>query len=198
MRRALDPAAAARARDYLVLLEKWNRVYNLTAIRDSSQWVSHHLLDCLAVVPHLPAGALVDVGSGAGLPGIPIALANPMRPVTLLESNQKKCAFLRQVVGQLGLANVTTVPSRVEAYRPTALFDGVISRAFSDLPEFLASAGHLCAPGGRLLAMKGVYPDEELSQLPAGVVERVLRLEVPGLRAERHLVTIDPLRRLGN
>lgn len=188
----LDAHALQQFEEYLDLLGKWNSVYNLTAIREPSKWVSHHLLDSLAVVRHLPCGRVIDVGSGAGLPGIPIAVACASRQIVLLDSSQKKCAFLRQASTLLGLKRVEVVTSRVEDYRPAQPFDVVISRAFSDLSDFVATARHLCATGGRLLAMKGIYPHEEIAQLPAGAVERVERLHVPMLEAERHLVFIDP------
>jgi 16S rRNA (guanine527-N7)-methyltransferase len=175
--------------EYCGLLEKWNRVYNLTAIRERARIVSHHLLDCLAVVGHLPDSSLVDVGSGAGLPGIPLAIARPDTRVVLLESNHKKGAFLRQAVLELGLANVQVVISRAEDYCPSPGLATAISRAFSDLAGFVEASRHLVVDGGWLLAMKGVYPDEELTQLPPDVqIESIIELAVPGLRAARHLV----------
>ena len=178
--------------DYLALIEKWNRVYNLTAIREKSKLVSHHLLDSLAVLPHLAGGRVLDVGSGPGLPGIPIALARPDWGVTLLDSNHKKTAFLTQAVGDLNIANAEVRRERVEQWRPATAFDVVISRAFSELADFVRLAGHLVAPGGRLAAMKGLYPYEEIAQLPEGYrVERVVPLVVPGVEGERHLVLIE-------
>lgn len=174
---------------YCALLEKWNRVYNLTAIRERGKIVSHHLLDCLAVAPHLPPGSLGDVGSGAGLPGIPLAIARPETTTVLLESNHKKGAFLRQAVLELGLANVQVVIGRVEDYRPAPALGAAISRAFADLVGFVEASRRLVAEGGWLLAMKGVHPDEELTQLPPEVaVESVIELTVPGVNAARHLV----------
>lgn len=191
----LDAAARRKLLDYVALIVKWNQVHNLTAIRDPAKMVTHHLLDSLALLQVIdgPTRRLVDVGSGAGLPGIPLAIARPDWAVTLLDSNHKKGVFLQQAVGELGLTQVTVVVERVEAFRPTEAFDSVISRAFSDLSEFAEASVHLRAAGGRLLAMKGVYPYEEVLQLPPelGVVE-VLRLEVPGVDAERHLVCIGP------
>lgn len=179
--------------DYLAFIAKWNRVHNLTAVRDSAKMVNVHALDSLAVVPHLQAGSLVDVGSGAGLPGIPLALMWPQARVVLLDSNHKKAAFLRQAVIELGLRNAEVVCERVELWRPPEQFDLVISRAFSDLPEFVKLAGALCAASGRVAAMKGVYPDEELAQLPANFkLHSALPLKVPGLSAERHLVLLRP------
>lgn len=178
--------------DYLALVEKWNRVYNLTAVREPEQMLAHHLLDSLSVAPHLTGACLADVGSGAGLPGIPLALARPQMAVSLVESNHKKAAFLRQAVIELGLRNVEVVNARVEAWDTASRFDVVISRAFSDLAEFVALAGRLCAQGGVMAAMKGVYPYEELAQVPAPFrVREVAKLTVPGLEAERHLVLIE-------
>jgi 16S rRNA (guanine527-N7)-methyltransferase len=188
------PAATqAKFAAYLELIAKWNRVHNLTAVREGAKMVSVHALDSLAIVPHLQAGSVVDVGSGAGLPGIPLALMWPQSRVVLLDSNHKKAAFLRQAVIELGLANAEVVCERVELWRPSARFDLVISRAFSDLPEFVKLAGGHCAAAGRVVAMKGVYPDEELAQLPGTFrLERALSLTVPGLRAERHLILLCP------
>jgi 16S rRNA (guanine527-N7)-methyltransferase len=187
----LPQSTTDRMLDYLALLSKWNRVYNLTAIREETKWVSHHLLDSLAVVPHLPSGRLVDVGSGAGLPGIPIAFACPDRQVTLLDSNQKKGAFLTQSCTELVLANVKVVIDRAESYRPAASFDVVISRAFSNIADFIRLAGHLCSPGGVLAAMKGARPDAEIAQIPdAWNAETIIPLHVPRLDAERHLVML--------
>jgi 16S rRNA (guanine527-N7)-methyltransferase len=189
----LDDGTQRKLLDYVALIGKWNRIHNLTAVRDSAQMVGNHLLDCLAVAPHLTPGAVVDVGSGAGLPGIPLALAWPQQRVTLIDSNHKKAAFLRQAVIELGLGNVEVVCERVETWQPPHVFDIVISRAFSDLPEFVQLAGRLCAPQGTLAAMKGVHPYEELAQLPAGYKLRsVVPLKIPGVSAERHLVLLDP------
>ena len=188
---ALPSAAEERLLEYLALLQKWNRIYNLTAVRETSRMVSQHLLDCLAGAPHVQAETILDVGSGAGLPGIPLAIAAPRAQVTLLESSQKKTAFLQQAKLELKLDNVTVVCERVEAWRPGRTFEVVISRAFSDLAEFVNLAGRHAAPGGRLAAMKGIYPHEEITQLPAGwAVESALPLSVPGLRARRHLLLL--------
>jgi len=191
----LTPEAQGRLLRYLGLLTKWNRTYNLTAIREPSRLVSHHLLDSLAVLPHLNGTSLADVGTGAGLPGIPIALARSDCHVVLLDSNHKKGAFLRQAVLELKLQNVQVVTDRAEAWRPAGGFDIVISRAFSDLPGFIEAGKHLCRPTGFLAAMKGVYPDEELALLTAdATLERVVPLNVPGLKAARHLVLLRPAR----
>lgn len=191
---ALPAAAMDQLAAYLDLLVKWNRVYNLTAIRDEARLVSHHVLDSLAVVSHLPEGNLVDIGSGAGLPGIPVAIACPGRAVTLLDSNHKKGAFLKQAVAELGLAGTRVVIERAEAYRPGETFKTVISRAFSDLADFVKLAGHLCASDGVLIAMKGLYPDDEIAQLPASWgVRDTVRLEILPLEASRHLIFMRPL-----
>jgi 16S rRNA (guanine527-N7)-methyltransferase len=186
---ALADTQVATLERYLDLLEKWNRVYNLTAIRERSRMVTHHLLDSLAVLPYVRGPRVLDVGSGAGLPGIPLAVAGPALQVTLLESNHKKSAFLTQAVAELQLANVQVVTERVEAWQPEARFDTVVSRAFAELGEFAALAGRLLAPQGVLAAMKGVHPFEEIERLPTAFrVQEVVRLRVPGLDAERHLV----------
>jgi 16S rRNA (guanine527-N7)-methyltransferase len=155
--------------------------------------VSQHLLDCLAVAPQAGGAMVLDVGSGAGLPGIPLALALPDARVTLLDSNHKKAAFLRQVVTELELRNAEVACERVESWKPAARFEVVISRAFSDLAEFATLAGRHVAAEGRLIAMKGVHPHDEIAQLPQGWrVREVLPLAVPGLGAQRHLVIMIP------
>ena len=176
---------------YLALLAKWNQTYNLTAIRDPLQAVSHHVLDSLVVLRELSgyAGTLVDVGSGGGLPGIPLAIADPARAVTLNDASEKKAAFLRQAVIELGLSNVKVHAGRVEGWHPAPGFAVVISRGLASLVDFLARCRHLAAASGVLAAMKGAYPRDELAQLPADCDCRdVRRLEVPLLEAERHLV----------
>lgn len=187
----VDAQTQTRLLQYLALLHKWNRVHNLTAVREPKKMVPQHILDCLAVLPYVDGKRLVDVGSGGGLPGIPLALACPQLEVILLDSNHKKTVFLQQAVIDLQLTNVSVVCARVEDFKPQQPFDLVISRAFSDLGEFARLTRHLCAPGGALLAMKGLHPYEEIAQLPAGVsVEKTLSLEVPGLGAARHLVVM--------
>jgi 16S rRNA (guanine527-N7)-methyltransferase len=183
----------ARLERYLALLEKWNRVYNLTAIREPERMVTHHLLDSLAILSHVRGPRVLDVGSGAGLPGIPLAIASPTLAVTLLDSSDKKTAFLRQAVADLGLANATVVTARVESWETDARFDTIVSRAFADLGEFVSAAARLLAPGGTIAAMKGVQPHEEIERLPTGVrVRQVVKLDVPLLDAERHLVLVEP------
>jgi len=188
----LEAAQEGLLLQYLVLLEKWNKVYNLTAIRDLTKMVSAHLLDSLSVLSTLTGGSVLDVGSGAGLPGIPIAVARPACDVTLLDSNHKKSAFLRQAVADLALKNASVVCERVESWASPAEYDVIVSRAFSELGEFVSLTGRLLAPGGMLVAMKGLHPYEELERLPAGFrVKEVKALQVPGLDAERHLVLVE-------
>jgi 16S rRNA (guanine527-N7)-methyltransferase len=191
---ALPEGAEAKLLAYLALLDKWNRVYNLTAVRDAERMVSHHLLDSLAAVPFFQGESVLDVGSGGGLPGIPLAIARPQTRVTLIDSIAKKTAFLLQVKAELGLGNLTVVTGRVEDYRPAEGFDVITSRAFSDLREFVALTRHLLKPGGCWLAMKGLYPNEEIAQLPPGVkVSADHALVVPGLDATRHLIVLEPV-----
>ena len=174
--------------EYLALLHKWNRVYNLTAIRGPQQMVSHHLLDSLAVLPHLWAGRWLDAGCGAGLPGLVLAVAQPGWRFAMLDSNSKKTSFVQQAVIELGLRNVSIHCARIEEWRPTERFDGIISRAFTELGEFLRMTRHLMAPQGRWVAMKGA-PQGELAGIPDGCrVENVIPLKVPGLHAARSLV----------
>lgn len=183
---ALPAGARERLLDYVALLVKWNRTYNLTAIRDPLAVVAHHLLDSLVVLPHLPLaaarGRIADAGSGAGLPGIPLAIARPGWRVALAEASQKKCAFLRQAAIELELANVEVHEGRVESWRPERLFDLVIARAFAALDEFIAACRHLVVPGGMLAAMKGTPPQH------LGADCALIRLRVPLLEAQRHLV----------
>lgn len=187
----LERDTQLRLLDYVALIEKWNRVHNLTAIREPQKMVSHHLLDSLAVAPHLHAERLLDVGSGAGLPGIPLALANAQMQVTLLDSNHKKAAFLNQAVMELKLKNAEVCGERAESWRTQKKFDVIISRAFSDIGEFVRMTRHLLAPGGTFAAMKGLHPYEEIEKLPPEYkVRQVLPLAIPGLDGARHLVLI--------
>lgn len=182
--------------EYLALLIKWNGTYNLTAVREPAQMVSQHLLDSLSAVPALASGRRVlDVGAGAGLPGIVLAIwareAAPAMQVALVDTVHKKTAFLTQVKAELGLANVTVYTARVEALRVDAPFDLITSRAFAELADFVRWSGHLLAPGGEFVAMKGVLPSAEVARLPAGwVVASMQALTVPGMQAERHLVRL--------
>ena len=177
--------------DYILLLDKWNKVYSLTAVREPERMISLHLLDCLAILPHVHASRLLDVGSGGGMPGIILAICHPDWQVTMIDSNSKKTGFLQQAAISLQLSNVTVVTSRVEQFQPAQPFDVITSRAFADLGDFVAWSQHLLAPAGCYAAMKGVYPQDEVARLPAGfVVSDVVPLQVPGLDAERHLLTI--------
>jgi 16S rRNA (guanine527-N7)-methyltransferase len=177
---------------YTDLLAKWNRTYNLTAIRDPLEMITHHLLDSLAVVPHLAmsgTGTLADVGSGGGLPGIPIAIARPEWRITLNDANQKKAAFLRQAAIELSLANVEVHEGRVETWNPATRFAVVISRAFAELAQFVRACRHLVARDGVLAAMKGADPTAEIARVPADCdCGRVIPLKVPLVGAARHLV----------
>ena len=188
----LPEGAEAKLLAYLALLDKWNRVYNLTAVRDPERMVSHHLLDSLAAVPFFQGETVLDVGSGGGLPGIPLAISRPDLRVTMIDSIAKKTAFLLQAKAELGLGNLSVVTGRVEDYRAEAGFDAITSRAFSDLKEFVALTRHLLKPTGRWLAMKGLIPHEEIASLPDGVrVSANHALAVPGLEAARHLIILE-------
>jgi 16S rRNA (guanine527-N7)-methyltransferase len=192
----LDRALAEPLLAYLALLLRWNAAYNLTAIRDPREMVAKHLLDSLAMhaatAPLAAAGgSLADLGTGAGFPGIPLAIAQPGLQVALVESNGKKARFLREAVRSLGLANAKAVESRIEAVDAPGAFDAITARALATLPLILELGGHLLKPEGALLAMKGVVPADEIAALPAGWAVRDIRpLAVPGLAAERHLVVV--------
>jgi len=179
--------------DYLRLLLRWNRAYNLTAIRDPQQMVHRHLLDSLTLVPYIRAKTLADLGSGAGLPGIPLALACPQLRVTLVESNGKKVRFLREVVRQLTLTHVEVAHSRIEAFTQGPHYSQITARALASLADIVQAGGHLLLPQGQFLAMKGVHPTAEINALPQGwQVKAVHRLQVPHLDAgQRHLVVIE-------
>lgn len=170
----------------------WASRFNLTAIREPGDIVRKHLLDSLTVQPHLLGNAIADIGTGAGFPGLPLAIANPGRSFTLVEATAKKVRFVEHAVAQLGLPNVTVVNARAEGWKPATRFDSVVARALSSLPEFVRFAGHLAAPQGRLLAMKGQLPDQELAAIPRGWrVAGTHPLHVPGLDAARHLVILQ-------
>jgi 16S rRNA (guanine527-N7)-methyltransferase len=173
-------------------LELGNAQFNLTAIRDRLGMLRKHVLDSLSLEPHLRGNRVADIGTGAGFPGLPLAIVNPQRSFTLIEATGKKARFAERTAQQLRCDNVQVVHARAESYRPFELFDTVTARALSSLADFAAYAGHLCAPGGRLLAMKGKRPDEEISALPKSFrVVAVHRLRVPGLDDERHLVELS-------
>ena len=190
----LEVPAAAQEKllAYAALREKWNKTYSLTALRGADKAVSHHLLDSLAVLPHVPAGTLLDVGSGGGMPGIPLAIVLPELAVTLIDSNSKKTAFLRQAAIELRLSNVNVHCGRVEQYHPSLPFSAITSRAFAELTDFVVLSRHLLAADGVWLAMKGVRPEAEIAALPGGVrVRAVHPLQVPGVEGERHVVILD-------
>ncbi|HEU4664955.1 MAG TPA: 16S rRNA (guanine(527)-N(7))-methyltransferase RsmG [Dokdonella sp.] len=189
LRLELPDAAVERLLDYVELLHRWNATYNLSAVRDPAEMVTRHLLDSLAIVPYVRGATLADLGTGAGLPGLPLAIVAPERAVTLVDSNGKKTRFLRAAVRELRLANVSVAESRVESMR--GRFDCITARAFASLADMLGWGGHLLAPGGLWLALKGRHPQDELDALPGGfTVEAVVPLVVPGLEAERHVVII--------
>ena len=199
----LEAALAAPLLDYLALLVRWNATYNLTAVRDPREMVGKHLLDSLAMHAFVDGiaeagGALADLGTGAGLPGIPLAIAKPSLRVALVESNGKKVRFLREAVRKLGVRNVEVVESRIEAFDAPGRFDAITARALATLPLIVELGGHLLRPGGVLLAMKGVVPDDEIAALPPGWSVRATHaLAVPGLAAERHLVVVASDARAG-
>ena len=193
----LDPASVApKLLDYLALLVRWNKTYNLTAVRDPHEMVVKHLLDSLAMHPFVDGlaargGTLADLGTGPGLPGIPLSIVKPGLKVTLVESNGKKARFMREAIRQLGLKDARVAESRIEAVDEPGAYDAITARALATLPLILELGGHLLKPDGRLLAMKGVHPAEEIAALPAGwTVEASTPLRVPGLDAERHMVVI--------
>ncbi|MEO6102021.1 MAG: 16S rRNA (guanine(527)-N(7))-methyltransferase RsmG [Pseudoxanthomonas sp.] len=176
---------------YLALLDRWNRTYNLTAIRNPREMVTRHLLDSLAMHARVEDGSLADLGAGPGLPGIPLAIARPGLRVTLVESNGKKARFLREVVRTLALGNARVAESRAESLAEPGAYDAITARALDTLAGIIGVGGHLLRPGGRLLAMKGLRPDEEIAALPAGWrLQEVFPLAVPGLAGERHLVIV--------
>jgi 16S rRNA (guanine(527)-N(7))-methyltransferase RsmG len=189
----LDLGEEKRARliQLVDLLEAGNARFNLTAIRDRLGMLQKHVLDSLSVQPYLRGSRIADVGTGAGFPGLPLAIANPERRFTLIEATGKKARFVGETAAQLALDNVEVVHERAEKYRPSELFDGVVARALASLADFTGYAGHLTAPQGRLVAMKGRRPDDEIAALPRAYrLIAVHRLKVPGLDDERHLVEL--------
>jgi 16S rRNA (guanine527-N7)-methyltransferase len=187
---AVSDEAQQKLLAYLRLLQKWNKVYNLTAVRDPLEMVTLHLLDSLSVLPFVNSKNILDVGSGGGLPGIVLAICKPELHVTTIDTVQKKVIFMRQVKGELGLDNLTPVHARVENFKPDAPFEAVISRAFSEIALFLKLTTHLIAENGQWLAMKGLMPADELQGLPLTPAQ-VIALKVAGLDAERHLLVFN-------
>ena len=188
----LAPAQETALLSYLSLLQHWNRAYNLTAIKDPFEMVVRHVMDSLSVLPWISGGRLLDAGTGAGLPGIPLAIATPGLEVTLLDGSGKKIRFLNHVRRELALENTFPVQERLETFIPPSSFDAVISRAFTNLASFARAAQHLAPATSRLLAMKGRYPESELQALPDWVgVDSVEKLTVPGLQEDRHLVIMS-------
>lgn len=177
---------------YLALLQKWNKVYNLTAVRNPQEMVTLHLLDSLSVLPYAKGPRLLDVGSGAGLPGIVLAICKPELQVTTIDTVQKKAIFMRQVKGEMGLENLSVVHARVEAHQPQQPYDQVISRAFSEIALLMDLTRHLIAKGGEWLAMKGLVPAQELATLDIKP-KAIVPLQVAGLEAQRHLVIFDSM-----
>lgn len=191
MQISVDAYQQERLLEYLALLSRWNKTYNLTAVRDEAQMITRHLLDSLAIAPHLTGQRLLDVGTGAGLPGVPLALLFPERDFHLLDSNGKKTRFLFQVKTALCLDNIVVHQARVEAFRVTEPFETILSRAFASLQDMVHGCRHLLATGGRILAMKGAYPTQELAAVSQQCAEVVVHpLAVPGLGEQRHLVEI--------
>ncbi len=189
---ALTVADEEQLLAFLALLTKWNKAYNLTAVRDPLDMVGRHLLDSLAVLPHLRGSRCLDMGCGPGLPGIPLAILRPEIDFVLLDSNGKKIRFVRQAVLELGLDNIAVTQQRVEDYRPETGFDTLIARAFTDLPRMLRLTAHLRGPDTRLLAMKGDKLERELSSLEDSVTARVIPLQVPFVQGSRCLIEVEP------
>ena len=187
---AVSDEAQQKLLAYLALLQKWNKVYNLTAVRDPLEMVTLHLLDSLSVLPYVNSKNILDVGSGGGLPGIVLAICKPKLQVTTIDTVQKKVIFMRQVKGELGLNNLTSVHARVENFNPDLPFEIVISRAFSEIALFLRLTKHLISENGQWLAMKGIMPADELEGLPLTPAQ-VIALKVAGLDAERHLLVFN-------
>jgi len=186
-----DEVLVTACADFLRLLAEWNEKFNLTGIRDPAAMVTLHILDSLTARPFLKGERIVDVGCGAGLPGIPLALTEPGRHFTLVDSTLKKIRFVRQAIADLKLTNAEALHTRIEDHRDEPLYDTVICRALASLPDFVRRAGRVVAPGGQLLAMKGKLPAEEIAALPKGWrVAAVTPVRVPGLDAERHLIQV--------
>ncbi|GAA3698520.1 16S rRNA (guanine(527)-N(7))-methyltransferase RsmG [Oceanisphaera sediminis] len=188
---AVTPEQADKLVTLVTLLDKWNKAFNLTSVREPVAMMGRHIVDSLVVSPHLQGERFIDVGTGPGLPGLPLAIINPDRQFVLLDSLGKRIRFIRMVVHQLGLTNVEAVQSRVEDFNPEQKFDGVLSRAFASLDDMVSWCAHLPGPDGRFLALKGQYPEQELQSLPAHLaLDRVYPLTVPEQEGDRHLVVI--------
>jgi 16S rRNA (guanine527-N7)-methyltransferase len=192
---AVSPAQARQMQQLLDELGKWNQAYNLTALKSRDEWLTHHLLDSLSIATALHGARIVDVGTGAGFPGLPLAILRPDCAFTLIDSNGKKIRFVQHAVRTLGLTNVAPLQARAESMREVAPFDTVVARAFAGLPELADWVRGLCGLQTRVLAMKGKRPDEELAALDSSRwrIEAVTPIKVPGLAAERHLVTLRAL-----
>lgn len=186
----IDPAIIRKFMHYLDLLLKWNKAFNLTSIDDPESVITLHFLDSLTIAPYIKGSRVIDVGTGAGFPGIPLALVHPDQQFTLLDSLGKKTRFLVQTCAELGLKNVEVVQSRVEDYQPKSCYDDVVTRAFTQLNELINLAKHLCCQNGRIWAMKGIYPDKEIAQLPSGISVEVIPLHIPKVHQQRHLVRL--------
>lgn len=185
---ALSPERSCCLLEFLSLLSKWNKVYNLTAIRDPADMLSHHLLDSLSVSPYLCGQRVLDIGTGPGLPGIPLSILHAGKSFVLIDSNGKKTRFVRQAVLELGLSNVEVVQERVDRFQNELLFDTMVTRAYSAMPGILSGASHLLKKGGRILAMRGRMPDQPIDY--PGFKASIIPTRVPGLHAERHILML--------
>lgn len=190
---SIAPTVQNQLVQYLESLHKWNKIHNLTAVREPLQMVARHLLDSLSILPHINGVRLLDVGTGPGLPGLPLALVRPDLEVTLLDSNNKKTQFLVQTCASLGMENVEIIQNRIEKFQPDEKFDTLVSRAFASLKDFIQGTAHLSHPNIRWLAMKGQHPTEEIAELPEFVqVESIKKLIVPDTEGERHVIVLAP------
>ncbi len=187
----LSAATQTQLLDYIQLLDKWNQVYNLTGVRQLSDMIPKHIFDCLAILPYVCGKEILDVGTGAGLPGLLLAIARPDWHCVLLDSSAKKIRFVKQAILELKINNAEVVCTRLEKFQPSYKFSCIISRAYSNLQQFYTQSVHLCASKGCLLAMKGVYPDTEIAQV-SGVKIETIALKIPQLAAQRHLIIMRP------
>lgn len=193
---SLNERAKQQLIQYLELMLTWNQVFNLTSITTPKEMVYLHIIDSLSVMPYLHGNQLLDVGTGAGLPGIPLAIANPDQHWVLVDKNSKKTRFLTQAIAELGLTHVSAIHSRSENFHPDQCFDSILSRAFGSLRLFAETTGHLLCPGGKLIAMKGKYPEEEINDLPPQfLVEDVSKLGIKGMDIERHIIRLNKITR---